>query len=323
MSEKKLNPEIRSADNLFVVNKRTTSPGHEGRIDFYIGRGSVLGNEFTHIPEGTQAKHVVPTREEAIRQNMLALIDKITSREKPVLNELKKLYTLSENRAVNLVCYCAPKSCHGDNIKTLISRSELVNGELKFRGLEELKEQFKGISSGEQNKSTSVRREVVEPKDKQLDTNESKSTADELRAKNKIILSRRDSVVINDRSSEKGFRIIKVDELKKHKFKLPIFVGTGSECKTWLDASPEKRKEIEEQSLKRLHDKLEVNNHALDISKPGEQADLFAGNRYSLPKVEASVPEASVAEKLKDDLNGFETEHQQNDVKQSQGISML
>lgn len=36
--------------------------------DIYIGRGSVWGNPYTHIPSGTKAEFVVPTVEEAINK---------------------------------------------------------------------------------------------------------------------------------------------------------------------------------------------------------------------------------------------------------------
>jgi tryptophan synthase alpha subunit len=36
------------------------------------------------------------------------------------LDELQRIKNLAEKQDVNLVCFCAPKSCHGDIIKEII-----------------------------------------------------------------------------------------------------------------------------------------------------------------------------------------------------------
>lgn len=43
-----------------VVNK------YKEEYAVYIGRGSIWGNPYTHIPSGTKAEHVVSSRDEAI-----------------------------------------------------------------------------------------------------------------------------------------------------------------------------------------------------------------------------------------------------------------
>ncbi|MBK6285826.1 MAG: DUF4326 domain-containing protein [Draconibacterium sp.] len=49
---------------LNVVNKRTHVT-QTGTVDVYCGRGSVLGNPFTH-KQGTKAQFIMASRDEAI-----------------------------------------------------------------------------------------------------------------------------------------------------------------------------------------------------------------------------------------------------------------
>lgn len=91
-----------------VVNKYKHTPTEN---DVYIGRGSKWGNLFTHIASGTKAKYVVSSREEAIDTYRFW----ITQGEGVCL--LKDLHELEGK---NLVCFCKPKSCHGDVLKELL-----------------------------------------------------------------------------------------------------------------------------------------------------------------------------------------------------------
>lgn len=87
-----------------VVNLRQEA------YDVYIGRGSVWGNPYTHLPlTQTKAMFQVATREEAIacyedyiwgRRDLLALLP-----------------TLKGKR---LGCYCAPLKCHGQVLVDLV-----------------------------------------------------------------------------------------------------------------------------------------------------------------------------------------------------------
>lgn len=89
------------------------------RVNFptvYIGRGSVYGNPFTHLPIGhTRAAVQVATREEAVAEfeNWLRG-DPRWAQIEPERREriLKELPLLPEDAV--LACYCKPKSCHGD-----------------------------------------------------------------------------------------------------------------------------------------------------------------------------------------------------------------
>jgi len=71
-------------------------------FDVYIGRGSKWGNPYSHR-NGTLAKYVVETREEAIQKY-----------EEYLLGNQDLLSAISELRGKTLGCWCKPKSCHGD-----------------------------------------------------------------------------------------------------------------------------------------------------------------------------------------------------------------
>jgi hypothetical protein len=76
-------------------------------FDVYIGRGSKWGNPFTHR-QGTQAAHVVGSREAAI-----------AAYEEFVLERPDLLAALPELQGKTLGCYCKPKACHGDVLARL------------------------------------------------------------------------------------------------------------------------------------------------------------------------------------------------------------
>lgn len=71
----------------------------------FIGRGSPWGNEWSHLSYG-KATYKVATREEAIRCHREWLMS-----DPEMLARVKK-----ELKGKDLVCYCAPLSCHGDTL---------------------------------------------------------------------------------------------------------------------------------------------------------------------------------------------------------------
>jgi len=88
---------------------------------FYIGRGSPLGNPFTHL-KGTQALYIVETREAAVECYYEWLRKKWLEDgpERTELIRLAKIYK-RDNR-MDLICYCHPKRCHGDILKIAIPK---------------------------------------------------------------------------------------------------------------------------------------------------------------------------------------------------------
>ncbi len=91
-----------------VVNKykqKATS------TDLYIGRGSLLGNPYTHLKGSTLAKFKVTTREESITNYEKYFYDVLLKNPKV----MKLLNSITDQ--TNLVCFCKPKDCHGDVIQ--------------------------------------------------------------------------------------------------------------------------------------------------------------------------------------------------------------
>jgi len=71
-------------------------------FNVYVGRGSKWGNPYSH-KEGTLAKEIVATREEAIQKF-----------EEYLLSNQELMDSLNELKGKVLGCWCKPKSCHGD-----------------------------------------------------------------------------------------------------------------------------------------------------------------------------------------------------------------
>lgn len=69
----------------------------------YIGRGSKWGNPFTHLPS-TKAEHVVKDRETAVAKYTEYILAK-----PELIQQVRK-----ELAGKDLVCFCKPRSCHGD-----------------------------------------------------------------------------------------------------------------------------------------------------------------------------------------------------------------
>lgn len=101
-----------------VVNKYIHTPTDN---DFYIGRGSPLGNPFK-IGEQSIAKHPhVLTREDVIAEYKPYIRNQIDRENQAVLGALNLIgHKCLDGQDVNLVCFCKPRECHGDVIKSII-----------------------------------------------------------------------------------------------------------------------------------------------------------------------------------------------------------
>lgn len=87
--------------------------------DEYIGRGSRLGNPFTHIKDRkTLAQYVVDSRESSILNFEVYLRTLLENQRLSGSSELKD--HLLSLRGKTLGCFCKPKSCHGDVIAKII-----------------------------------------------------------------------------------------------------------------------------------------------------------------------------------------------------------
>lgn len=103
---------------LRVVNKYKHEPTSD---DVYIGRGSIFGNPYSHIPSSDKNVIMCDTREESInayRTYFQDIIDGCGCKNKRFKRQLREMIVkLKLGGEVNLVCYCKPKTCHGDIIK--------------------------------------------------------------------------------------------------------------------------------------------------------------------------------------------------------------
>ena len=90
----------------------TVSNRHHGTKGEYIGRGSPLGNPFVMGKDGT--------REEVISKFQNWIIEAIQKGNEEIIIELKRLHSLAQKTPINLICFCAPKACHGDIIKKIL-----------------------------------------------------------------------------------------------------------------------------------------------------------------------------------------------------------
>ncbi|MCA1760433.1 MAG: DUF4326 domain-containing protein [Bacteroidales bacterium] len=99
---------------LNVVNKRNHI-AEVGTIDVYCGRGSVLGNPYTH-KQGTTAKFIVESRDEAVDAYRTYFKTQMETNAE-FLNEMRRIYRIARKQEVNLVCYCAPLKCHCNVIR--------------------------------------------------------------------------------------------------------------------------------------------------------------------------------------------------------------
>lgn len=96
---------------IVIVNK------HHGKQGEYIGRGSPLGNPYSHM-EGTKAQFKTKTREKAIALYREWLNEQIANNNPAVLAELNRLGNKAiDNKGLVLQCFCYPKPCHGEVIK--------------------------------------------------------------------------------------------------------------------------------------------------------------------------------------------------------------
>lgn len=100
-----------------VVNKYKHTPTPH---DIYIGRGSPLGNSYSHM-DNTKAEHKVATREEAI-EKYSEWLERARMNNPLINNYLDKIADLAKDNEVCLVCFCKPQACHGDVIKKLIEQ---------------------------------------------------------------------------------------------------------------------------------------------------------------------------------------------------------
>ena len=114
-----------------VVNKYTHTPTDN---DIYIGRGSPLGNPFKIGEQSIAHFPKVLTREDVIAEYQPYILNQINNSNPSVCNELDRIaYKCLDGQDVNLVCFCKPRECHGDIIKSIL---DAKLAEVRGSGLE-------------------------------------------------------------------------------------------------------------------------------------------------------------------------------------------
>jgi|TARA_R110000851_G_scaffold251971_5_gene404509 hypothetical protein len=110
-------------NKIHVVNKRDHASTDK---DFYIGRGSIFGNPYTSKPlDKSKAIYQAESKGEALSKYGEMLEAKIESKEKVIVEGLNEMLDALKQGDIYLVCYCAPKMCHGDIIKVVLLHSIL------------------------------------------------------------------------------------------------------------------------------------------------------------------------------------------------------
>lgn len=110
-----------------VANKRHGDAFDDNCNGFYVGRGTPLGNPFTHAFSSKPGVLKVKTRHEAIERYKGWLAERISVKDPKVIQQLNRIAAAAMKRDITLICYCAPKACHADHIKYVIEQAILAN----------------------------------------------------------------------------------------------------------------------------------------------------------------------------------------------------
>ena len=114
---------------IYIYNLRVET--HNGPNSFYIGRGSILGNPYTHIKDRkTKAIYDVKDRDEAIDRysDYFDLMYGSNIAYTKAIDEIYDIYKSGND--VYLGCFCKPLRCHGDIIKEKLEK-RLIREKIK------------------------------------------------------------------------------------------------------------------------------------------------------------------------------------------------
>lgn len=101
--------------------------------NFYIGRGSPLGNPFTHNGVRSIFKtFTFKTREQAI-EAYEKYFDEVYGKDEWFTRAFDEIYEHYKNgEDIYLQCFCKPKACHGDVIAEKLQR-KLIKEKMEER----------------------------------------------------------------------------------------------------------------------------------------------------------------------------------------------
>ncbi|KAA6323141.1 hypothetical protein EZS27_027390 [termite gut metagenome] len=115
--------------NFILYNKDTEE--HYGDNVFYIGKGSMLANPYTHEPDkDTDERCIKNSRVEAVNayEKYFYWCMKNKPEFKMEFDSLKN--ACKSGQTIYVGCHCHPKKCHGDFIKKKI-REQVIKEELQ------------------------------------------------------------------------------------------------------------------------------------------------------------------------------------------------
>lgn len=103
-----------------AVKQSTITIGKKWDKDaIYIGRGSPLGNPFA-------MKGMSQDERDRVCDAYIIWFDtKVKERDPVVMDELRRIYLLAKNEPITLGCFCAPKRCHGETIKSFLDEHRI------------------------------------------------------------------------------------------------------------------------------------------------------------------------------------------------------
>ena len=105
---------------IYIYNRRTET---HNKNDFYIGRGSILGNPYSHIKDRkTKAIYEAKDRDDAIDKYSY-YFDLMYGSNKTFTQAIDEIYEVYKSGDdVFLGCFCKPLRCHGDVIKEKLEK---------------------------------------------------------------------------------------------------------------------------------------------------------------------------------------------------------
>ena len=113
-----ITPFIKTNIEVVNIERHTITP-----YDFYIGRPSAVGNPYSHTPYSKLAKFIVSSRDEAIESYEKYMLDKIESDDEEFMGAIDEMLEIYKDFGkLNLCCWCKPKRCHGDYIKSYLDK---------------------------------------------------------------------------------------------------------------------------------------------------------------------------------------------------------
>lgn len=107
--------------SITVVNKRFYSAPHMSG-----DRSSVLGNRYSHLKD-SKAEFIVKTREESLELAKEDIYNRLEKGEEPLLQTIASIIVrYNSGEDIVLGCWCKPKDCHLDYIKSSIEDDTFI-----------------------------------------------------------------------------------------------------------------------------------------------------------------------------------------------------